>query len=531
MERTSSTDYDRVAYPTMAHPQTFVEGLAVKALLRGMDPAPPEQARVLELGCGDGFNLAAMAALYPDAAYTGIDYSQATIERGQAMLQELSKTQVHLEAGDIRTLNPDLGQFDYIIAHGVYSWVPETVRDALLATLSRHLSPQGVAFVSYLALPGGYLREMVRCMVRFHTREETGIRERTAQARALMKFLANASDEPNAYTQWVRTEAKLLEHHTDEAFFHDELSDESKPLLFIEFLEQANRHGLRFLCEAEYITPVAQRLTEQTRAHLKPLESNRVLLEQYLDFIEGRRFRQTLLCRPGNGEQLDPAKLDRLHVAARAKLVGSSTGLKSSEVMELRGQKNAFLSANTPAEKAVLLELVAENGGSLPFPELLARVRRRLSEAALGFTTEDEGKLRLYLIRAAVPGMIDLLWNPSRHAVEIPARPQAHPFSHWSLERGAPAVFSFLGQFVEVEGALGRQLLKLLDGTRDHAALLREIRTFLARESLESVPTGASNLPSPDAPDLADQLEKSLRGLVELGLIARETPSPVAVDR
>lgn len=531
MDRISSTDYDRVAYPTMAHPQTFVEGLAVKALLRGMNPAPPAQARVLELGCGDGFNLAAMAALYPAASYTGIDYSRATVERGQAMLQELDKPQVRLEAGDIRALNSDLGEFDYIIAHGVYSWVPEAVRDALLATLGRHLSSQGVAFVSYLALPGGYLREMVRCMVRFHTREETGIRERTAQARALMTFLANASDEPNVYTQWVKTEAKLLEHHTDEAFFHDELSDESKPLLFIEFLEQANRHGLRFLCEAEYITPVAQRLTEQTRAQLKPLESNRVLLEQYLDFIEGRRFRQTLLCRPDNGEHLDPAKLDRLHIAARAKLVGSPAGLKSVEAIELRGQKNAFLSANTPPEKALLLELVAERGGSLPFPELLSRVRQRLHDAGLEFTAEEEAKLRLYVIRAAVPGMIDILWTPSRQAVDIPARPQAHPFSRWSLERGAPSVFSFLGQFVEVDGALGRHLLKLLDGTRDRAALLQEIRVFLVQQSRESVPSGASNLPSPDTPDLAEQLEKSLRGLVDLGLIAREADTPVEVER
>lgn len=529
MDRTLHNDYDRVAYPTMAHPQTFVEGLAVKALLRGMNPAAPAHARVLELGCGDGFNLAAMAALYPKASYTGIDYSVSTIDRGRAMLRELKLPQVRLEAADIRALGTDFGEFDYIIAHGVYSWVPEDVRDALLATISRFLSPDGVAFVSYLALPGAYLLEMVRCMVRFHTREEKGIRERTSQARVLMNLLASATDEPNVYTQWVKTEAKLLEHHTDEAFFHDELSDESKPMLFVEFLEHANRHGLRFLCEAEYITPVAQRLTEETRAKLKPLENNRVLLEQYLDFIEGRRFRQTLLCRPERGETLQPNKLDPLFVAARAKSVTRSTDLSAPEAFELRGQKNAFISAVNPLEKAALLELVGAQGGSLPFPELLARVRIRLSNSQLSFTSEDEAKLRLYIIRAAVPGMIEISWDPSRQAIDVPAYPRAHPFSNWSLKGGAPAVFSYLGQFVEVEGTLGRHLLKLLDGTRDHTDLLREIRQFLAASAAAKPPvTEGANLPPPEAPDLVEQLEKSLKGLVELGLIARAVPADPA---
>lgn len=523
MDRINPNDYDRVAYPTMAHPQTFVEGLAAKALLRGMNPAPPAQARVLELGCGDGFNLAAMAVLNPTASYTGIDYSASTIERGRAMLKELNVAQVRLEAADIRGLDPSFGEFDYIIAHGVYSWVPEEVRDAVLAVMGRHLAPNGVAFVSYVALPGGYLREMVRTMVRFHTRAETGIHERTAQARVLMQLLASATEEPNVYTQWIKTEAKLLEYHTDEAFFHDELSDESKPLLFVEFLEHASRHSLRFLCEAEYITPVAQRLTEKTREQLKPLEANRVLLEQYLDFIEGRRFRQTLLCRPGLGEHLAADKLDQLFISAQAKPVGGPAEITSSDPLELQGKKNVFLRATTPIEKAALGELIAERGGALPFPEFLLRVRSQLSKAGVELNADDEAKLRLYIIRGAVPGMIELSWAPSRHAVDVPQHPRAHPFSGWSLERGASAIFSYLGQFVEVEGALGRELLRLLNGTRDRATLLREIRNFLDQQSAQPTAAGAAQLPSADAEDLAAQLDRSLEGLTQLGLIERET--------
>lgn len=518
-----STDYDRVAYPTMAHPQTFVEGLAAKALLRGMAPAHPNHARVLELGCGDGFNLAAMAAIHGGSAYLGVDYSTATIERGRAMLRELNLPQVRLEAGDIRALDPKMGEFDYIIAHGVYSWVPEDVRNALLAAVGRHLSPQGVAFISYVALPGGYLREMVRTMVRFHTRAEIGIQERTTQARALLQLLASATDEPNIYTQWLKAESKLIEHHTDEAFFHDELSNESKPMLFVEFLEHASHHGLRFLCEAEYVVPVAQRLTAQTREKLKPLEDNRVLLEQYLDFVEGRRFRQTLLCRPDLGTTLQSERLDQLFISCRAKPGANQPSLADVAPLELHGPKASFLRAVTPLEKACLLELVAARGDALPFSLLWSRTQARLSTANLPLQSGDERKLQRFIIHAAMPGMLEFSLGPSRHAIELPERPRAHPFCAWLLQREAPAVFSYLGQFVTVDGRVGRHLLSLLDGTRDRAALFREIQLFLQQRPAASTEESGALSPSADAPDLAEQLEKSLRGLMELGLIARES--------
>ena len=526
MNAPAATDYDRVAYPSMAHPQTFAEALAVKGLLRGLEVAPPDRARVLELGCGDGFNLAAMAVSRPGASYTGIDYAAEAIGRGRQMVGELGLNQIRLETADIRTLDrlePQLGEFDYIVAHGVYSWVPADVREALLAAIGRRLAPQGVAFVSYLALPGAYQRELVRSMIRFHTRSEKDPHAQARQSKALLRLIAEGTHEPNHYTRWIAAELELIENHSEEALYHDELSAVSAPLLFTEFLAHAARHELQFLSEGEYLLPVGAALTESARAQLRPLEANRVLLEQYLDFVDGRRFRQTLLCRPGLGGELKTGRLDRLWVSFRAAPATNSSSLVEAAPLEFHGIKHAVLRATAPFEKAVLLELVARQGAAVPFPHLLAATRDRMLGAGITPESDFEAQLRLYLCRAGLPGLVEFSWGDQPFRLDVPARPDAHPLARWLMRQNAPSVLSYTGRFVEVNGALGRHLLTLLDGTRDHAALQKEMRAFLAARRAAAKPEEEpEKLPAPDDPAIAEQLERSLAGLAGLGLFRRE---------
>jgi SAM-dependent methyltransferase len=525
MNAPAVNDYDRVAYPSMAHPQTFAEALAVKGFLRGLDVAPPNRGRVLELGCGDGFNLAAMAVARPGASYTGIDYSAEAIARGRRMVGELGLNQIRLETADIRALDqlePRIGEFDYIVAHGVYSWVPADVREALLAAIGRLLAPQGVAFVSYLALPGAYLRELVRTMIRFHTRSEKDPHTQVRQSEALLRLIAKGTQEPNHYTQWIAAELELIEQHSDEALYHDELSAVSAPLLFTEFLAHAARHGLQFLSEGEYLMPVSRALTEEARAQLRPLEADRVLLEQYLDFVEGRRFRQTLLCRRGLGGKLETGRLDSLWVCCRATAAADSASLIDASPLEFHGLKDAVLRATAPFEKAVLLELVARKGTAVAFPDLLATTRERMLGAGVALESDFESKVRLFLCRAGLPGLVEFSWGDLPYTLSVPARPYAHPLARWLMRQDAPSVLSYTGRFVEVNGALGRHLLTLLDGTRDHAALATEMRAFLAARHAAPRPGDEeAKLPAPDDPAIPEQLERSLIGLAGLGLFRR----------
>ena len=148
---TDAEAYSRVPYPGLAFPQTHPDRLALLATLHGLDPAPPDAARVLEVGCADGLNLVAMAGHAPGLHAAGFDLVDPALGRQAAA--ELGLANVELEQGDLLDAR-DRGEFDYVVAHGVYGWVPAPARDALMALIARALAPHGVAFVSYNALPG-----------------------------------------------------------------------------------------------------------------------------------------------------------------------------------------------------------------------------------------------------------------------------------------------------------------------------------------------------------------------------------------
>ena len=518
-------DYDRIAYPSFAHAQTFAENLATKGWLRGMDVAPPDHCRVLELGCGDGFNLVVMAQRYPKAHYTGLDYAADAIERGRRMVEELGLSQVRLEAADIRNLPPDLGEFDYIIAHGVFSWVPLEVADAVLQTMKDHLSPQGVGFVSYLALPGAQMREMVRLMLNFHTQGESEPTRRIQQARGLLHLLSNATTEANHYTQWLKSESAVIAAHTDAAFFHDELSTFSHSFLFTDFLRQASTHQLAFLSEAEYLIPVSINLTDEAKRILKPLEADRVMLEQYLDFVEGRRFRQTLLCRPGNGASLTAARVRRFHIRFAGQTTAEgSLDLAAPAELTIKGERDAVLHVKTPVEKAMLLAL-RDSPDALPYPELCELALARLKTAGLAIPPDADQSLAPLAVRAAVPQLIELTSGMPPATAVAPARPLASPLARWQVAQGHKSITTLGGPSLAFEGELGRFLLSRMDGTRDRTVLLSEVQSYLTRVHAEAKAAGRTfSGPDPDAPDLELQLSNSLQSLARFGLILRDGP-------
>jgi len=519
-----ATDYDRVAYPSLAHAQTFPENLANRAWLSGMDPAHPGKCRVLELGCGDGFNLAAMAMIYPNSHYTGIDYSGEAITRGRRMVAELGLERIRLEAADIRNPGIELGEFDYIIVHGVYSWVPEDVRDAVLSLIDRHLAPQGVGFVSYLAYPGAYFREMLRTMVRFHCRTDASPSIRIKQSRALLDLLSNATTEKNYYTAWLKMETQLVGNHTDEGFFHDELSDFSHPVLFTDFLAHAAAHSLHFLSEAEYILPTIRSLTEASRAKLRPLEKDRILLEQYLDFVEGRRFRQTLLCRPGLGTEMRLDRLERLWVSFDGLWDSPPAApLDSNTPVEFKSVKDTSVVASLPIEKAAMLELV-ERRDALPFPALCTAVSLRMNAAKIALPEDMVRELALFLVKANVPSMITFHWEAPAWASTLCDRPQTTALARWQLAHGSQKIATLAGTFVEMEGSLGRNLLSLLDGTLDRTALTAKIQAYIREQTASGTEPAAGGPPVAWAndPQFPAHLDKGLLGLLNLKLIRRK---------
>lgn len=187
-------DYDTAPYESHAFPQSAPGHLAAIAYLFGFAPPEVATARVLEIGCASGGNLIPFAAEHPQAHVVGIDLSQVQIDEGRRRVQVLGLENLELLQGDIAQMDlATLGQFDYIVSHGVYSWVPDNVQDAILSAFRKLLVPDGVAYISYNVYPGWKAKEIVRDAMLMRSGGRETPEERVAYARGMITFLEDVA--------------------------------------------------------------------------------------------------------------------------------------------------------------------------------------------------------------------------------------------------------------------------------------------------------------------------------------------------
>ena len=470
------TAYDEVDYPGWPYPQSHPDRLATLARLFGMAPADPARCRVLELGCGDGANLLPVAGAWPQARVVGIDLAAGAIARGRAAAEALGLANLDLRCGDLCSLPDDLGEFDYVIAHGVYSWIPAPVRRALLEACRRFLAPQGVAYVSYNVYPGGHLRTMLREMLLMHIEDVAGPDRRCAAAREFLAWVADAQPEgqPDAARSALALEARRLAKRSDGSLFHDDLSGTFHLCYFRDFCAEADAHGLQFLAEADFFEMQDQDLPPAARERLAAFAPDLVAREQYLDFLKERRFRQTLLCRsevPLRSELRGDAVWE-LSVSSAAAPEIPGVELLSREEQRYRGRGGAAFSTGEPLLKVALDELRREWPRALPMDELLDAAAAR---CGLPAGTAQRALVGDFALACYAAGCVELHLRQAPFARWPGPRPRASPLAIWQARNGRN-VTSLLGSMIELDDPLAPRLLPLLDGTRDRAALLRALR-------------------------------------------------------
>jgi tRNA G46 methylase TrmB len=100
-----TSPYDEVLYPSRSLPQTHPGRLATVAFLRGMQPAPIDRCRVLELGCGTAANLIPMAFHHPESEFVGLDLAECPIALGRGSVSDLGLRNITLHLMDLRNAN------------------------------------------------------------------------------------------------------------------------------------------------------------------------------------------------------------------------------------------------------------------------------------------------------------------------------------------------------------------------------------------------------------------------------------------
>ena len=227
----AEVEYDQVPYPSYPERLTHPNNLATLGGILGLDTAPVETCRVLESGCASGRNIIPMAFGLPDAEFVGMDISSVQIAEGERFAAELGVENVRLVHGSFADIGPDVGIFDYIISHGILSWVPPAVRECVYAVSKQNLALNGVAYISYNTYPGWHIPNMLREMMKHHTAAVASPADKVREARELLDFLRQVTEgEDSAFGKFVATEHDMLAPMPVGYFYHDHLEETNSAL-------------------------------------------------------------------------------------------------------------------------------------------------------------------------------------------------------------------------------------------------------------------------------------------------------------
>jgi SAM-dependent methyltransferase len=438
--------YDEIAYPSGAFPQTHPDRLAAHALLFGLAPAAAETGSVLEIGAGDGSNLIPMALTAPEGRFVGFDLAGEPVRRGNEVIAALGLRNIRLFQADI--LDVDFGdeKFDYIIAQGVYSWVPPPVREALMRLVGQRLAPGGVAYVSFNALPGGYIRRAIRHELLFAVRDVVGLTARMEAAMQTLQAWPAPSTSQSAFRRAMAEEAAVMKTRSLAALTHDELSGAYHPAFLQDYAEGAVRHGLQVFTSAN-----GTDLAEWFAPPGAPDDFDPIVRAQQSDFEGVRFFREPLLVGAGETplRRPRPEFVARTHVSSRARRIGQNL---------FDGDAGARFTLSDEALAGALERLAAIWPATAPASDL-------------GL---DEGRLlaliSLYGVRA-----LALYGGPSRFVVAAGDRPMASPLARLQAARGETRLTTLRHTMRDVDDDFSRGFLASLDGTRSRAEIARDI--------------------------------------------------------
>jgi methyltransferase-like protein/cyclopropane fatty-acyl-phospholipid synthase-like methyltransferase len=512
--------YDEVLYPNYVHMQTHPDRLATMTKFFGLNAKPVENCRVLELGCGTGSSLLSFAYDLPGSEFLGIDLSEKQIEYGRKAVESIGLKNLTLQQGDIMEINRErFGEFDYIIAHGVYSWVPDFVRDQMMKICGEILAPEGVAFISYNTLPSCHFRLLAREIMQFHTKNINSPLEKVNESLGVLKFVIDSMPKKDLYHQVLQHEFTELASRNYENIFHDDLADFNKPVYFYEFAAHAEKFGLKFVTEVESFLMKDIHFPKEVFETLLRISSNPIEFEQYLDFIRGRRFRQSLLCRNeiSLATQPQPEVLREIRLASPLSSESEKPDLAGKKVEVFIRDEEHRVQIDHPLTKAALYHLGNIWSRSISYEELVDESRKLLSEESgqdFEITTRDEEILTEVLFKIFCSAMLRFHVHEPYYVTEVSEKPVASPIARWQNEH-SDSLTTLLCTQVTFHDPLSKQLLRMLDGTRNSGQLLEELTGFIKSEKFEQSDEEKQRILN----DLPTQLENSLKGFADMALL------------
>lgn len=472
--------YEVLPYGSYAYPHSAPEQLEVVASLFGVPAPAVGTARVLELGAAAGGNIIPFALRHPQAQVMGVDISGAQVAMADSLIAKLGIGNVTMFEADFLEMDPSvLGTFDYIVCHGVYSWIPEPAQKAMMDILQKCLAPDGVAYVSYNTYPGWKTKEVVRDAMLFHGGLRDDPVEQVAYGRAMVEFLARVTRKGGVTDLALKENLSQIRNSPADYIAHDYLEPCNLPCYFHEFLKVAKARGLSYLGEAQPSMMMPFNYgPELARTLYSALGDDQVKMEQYLDFSIDRAFRQTLLVHGERARSIE-WKIDRtslrcLHFAAHLTCIDGTVRLNGAS-QEFKTPAGQVIATRLSGIKQAVVAMAKRWPGTASREELIAFATRAQTDApdAVGSDMLEQGIDEL-LEALVLRGMARIRLAPVERAASVPLQPIADPVLRRmvsTLNEDQGSVANVWHDSIDLS-LLERYLIQEMDGSRDIAGLI-----------------------------------------------------------
>lgn len=504
--------YDLLPYQSKPFAQSQPSRLGAIAQLFGLDVAPLATARVLELGCASGGNIIPLAILYPKASFIGVDLARTQVAAGRSRIARLGLNNVEIRCQSFTEIGEELGSFDYIICHGVYSWVPAAVQDAIFKIIRARLSPLGVACVSYNVLPGWRMLQPLRDAFLLEVPDHIDSLGRVAKARELLTFLSMGTPNIGPYGDMLRIWAERMSTLPDDYLAHEFLEEMNSPSTVRDFAANALRNGLGFLAECELASMILENYGADLAQQVRARSGNDLIeSEQYLDLLTGRTFRQTLLIANERmatvNRTLGPDSIERRHFLTQPGMHFGRDGDKYL-VTDAAGRT---LSTDSSAVAEGVARLVERFPSSSSLDDC--------AEAIPDASEADRQLLFDALYRMTLAGIVTLSSEPI-HAGVAGEHPKAIALARTDAADGSQSTTNVRHETIALDPATSA-ILPAMDGTLDHNALARLLASKASSGQFNFYRDGEIVTSAEGLNEIANEhFSTVLAGLANAGLLA-----------
>lgn len=312
IENLEKNTYNEMVYKS--NPFSYSSPLTLEACgtLFCLEPASStKNSRILELGCSFGGNIITQALYYPDNYYVGVDLTEEQINTGKKMIEKMGLKNIELHQKDIMEIDESFGKFDYIITHGVFSWIPDAVKDKMISICDTNLNENGLAYISYNTLPGWKEGQKIRDMMLYVNKyfKDESLQTKTERGKVFleimieqMKLYTDISEKKKEFIALMEKVLKMQNYYVG----HEYLEAINDPMYFSEFAEMLEKKGLIHVSDINLRLSFASIYKKETKDRIEQLSGgNHIIKEQCIDFILDTQFRKSLICKKSQAEKLN----------------------------------------------------------------------------------------------------------------------------------------------------------------------------------------------------------------------------------